>query len=111
MLPPHTISETNNTRSIEVFSWTLKTFVAPIISASEVDAMQASLGLPLPEMTFGNNSLVIRHNPSGWEYCFDTESALRLVRNGELQPGDGSVKVGYSDAWFKSRSVVVYMKR
>ncbi|GJJ07201.1 hypothetical protein Clacol_001401 [Clathrus columnatus] len=102
-LPPHTTSETNNTRKIDIFSWSLETNVAPIISASEVDAMQANLGFPLPEMTFGNNSLVIKHNPSGWEYRFDTETALKWVKNGELQSGDGSVKVGYSDAWFKSR--------
>lgn len=107
MLPPHKISETNNTRRIDIFSWSLETIVAPIITASEVDAMQANLGLPLPEMTFGNNSLVIRHIPSGWAYRFDAESALKWVKTGELQSGDGSVKVGYSDAWFKSRSVVV----
>ena len=100
-------SSTNGTRKIDIQSWTLETNTAPIINASESDALQASLGFPLPEMTFGNNALVLRHNPSGWEYRFDTEHALKCVKSGELQAGDGGVKVGYADAWLKSRSVQV----
>jgi len=102
-LPPHKLTETNNTRRIDIFSWTIETTAAPISNASQLDALQAILGFPLPEMTFGNNCLVIRHNPSGWEYQFDAEHALRQVKGGELQPGDGGVKVGYADAWLKSR--------
>jgi type 2A phosphatase activator TIP41 len=107
--PPHQVSEysTNGTRKIEILSWTLETTTAPIINAAESDALQASLGFPLPEMTFGNNALVLRHNPSGWEYRFDAENALKCVKSGELQAGDGGVKVGYADAWLKSRSVRV----
>lgn len=66
--------------------------------------MQEELdGLPLPEMPFGNNSLVIQHKKLGWEYRFDTLEALRLVRLGELKPGDGGVKVGYAKEWLESR--------
>ncbi|KAF8592780.1 type 2A phosphatase activator TIP41 [Ramaria rubella] len=101
--PPHQVSEYNNIRKIDIYSWTLETTAAPIINASESDALQAELGFPLPEMTFGNNALVLKHNPSGWEYRFDAEHALKVVRGGELQPGDGGVKVGYADAWLKSR--------
>lgn len=60
-------------------------------------------GLPLPEMPFGNNSLVIRHETLGWEYKFDTLEALRLVRLGDLRLGDGGVQVGYAKEWLKSR--------
>ncbi|KIJ37389.1 hypothetical protein M422DRAFT_178102 [Sphaerobolus stellatus SS14] len=102
-VPPHKLTETNNTRRIDIFSWSIETIVAPIINASESDELQASLGFPLPEMTFGNNSLVIRHNPTGWEYQLDATHALKQVRGGELQPGDGGVRVGYADAWLKSR--------
>lgn len=105
--PPHQISESNGTRTIDIQSWTLESITAPISNASESDALQASLGFPLPEMTFGNNALVLRHNPSGWEYRFDAENALKCVKSGELQAGDGGVKVGYADAWLKSRSVRV----
>ena len=66
--------------------------------------MQEELdGLPLPEMPFGNNSLIIRHEGLGWEYKFDALEALRLVRLGNLEPGDGGVKVGYAKEWLKSR--------
>jgi len=104
-LPPHKLTESNNTRRIDIFSWSIETTAAPIINAVESDALQASLGFPLPEMTFGNNTLLIRHNPTGWEYQFDAAHALKQVRGGVLQPGDGAVKVGYADAWLKSRSV------
>lgn len=104
-LPHHQVSESNNTRRIDIHAWTLETTTASIINASEGDALQATLGFPLPEMTFGNNELVLRHNPSGWEYRFDAEHALKGVRSGELQDGDGGVKVGYADAWLKSRCV------
>jgi hypothetical protein len=110
-LPPHKLSETNNTRRIDIFSWSLEAITAPIINASESDTLQAKLGIPLPEMTFGNNSFELTHNPSGWKYRFDAENALKYVKRGELQPGDGGVKVGYADAWLKSRSVKVNMNR
>lgn len=60
-------------------------------------------GLPLPEMPFGNNSLVIRNEDFGWEYSFTTLEALRLIRLGELLPGDGGVQVGHAKAWLQSR--------
>ncbi|KAL5527721.1 hypothetical protein ACEPAG_6522 [Sanghuangporus baumii] len=102
-LPKHTIHEENGFRRIDVNDWSISAITRPIVSASEADALQRSLGIPLPEMTFGRNKLELRHNPSGWAYTFDVENALRGVKNGELGPGDGAVKVGYADAWLKSR--------
>ncbi|KAF8514874.1 type 2A phosphatase activator TIP41 [Hysterangium stoloniferum] len=102
-VPPHKLSETNNTRRIDIFSWSIETVAAPIINASESDTLQATLGIPLPEMTFGNNSLELTHNPSGFKYRFDAENALKHVKRGELEAGDGGIKVGYADAWLKSR--------
>lgn len=78
----------------------------PISNAAEITAMQDELnGLPFPEMPFGNNSLVIRNENLGWEYTFATLDALRSVRLGEFQPGDGGVQVGYAKEWLQSRSV------
>jgi len=54
-------------------------------------------------MTFGNNYLTLEHRTSGWKYAFCTGDALAGVTNGELGEGDGGVKVGYADAWLKSR--------
>lgn len=56
-------------------------------------------------MLFGNNSLVVRNDERKWEYTFDTREALRGVRLGELEEGDGAVKVGYAKEWLQSRYV------
>ena len=103
-LPDHNLHESPNSRGITINNWTITATTKPISSAAELDALQSTLGgLPLPEMTFGSNTLELVHGPSGWKYVFGTEGALRGVKNGELGEGDGGVKVGYADEWLKSR--------
>jgi type 2A phosphatase activator TIP41 len=102
-LPKHKLSESPNSRAIEIFDWTVTAQTGPISSATHCDALHASLGISLPEMTFGGNVLQITHRPSGWTYAFRAEDALAGVKNGPLEAGDGGVKVGYADAWLKSR--------
>ena len=63
------------------------------------------MGIPDPEMMFRNKLLRITHRPSGWTYAFRVADALRGVKSGPLEDGDGGVKVGYADAWHKSRWV------
>ncbi|RDB19880.1 TIP41-like protein, partial [Hypsizygus marmoreus] len=103
-VPQHKLLESPNSRSIEVFDWFITASTNPISNAPDCDALQASLGLPLPEMTFGSNYLTLEHRPSGWKYSFNTSSALKAVKNGELGEGDGGVKVGYADKWLESRT-------
>lgn len=102
-VPHHKLSETPNSRSIEIKDWLITASTNPISNAGESDALQASLGIPLPEMTFGSNYLALEHRASGWKYAFCTGDALAGVKNGALCEGDGGVKVGYADAWLKSR--------
>lgn len=103
-IPEHKLTETPNSKSIEVGEWVITAITNPISNAPELDSLQHNLsGIPLPEMTFGNNSLELEHKASGWKYHFNTEDALRGVKNGELTEGDGGVKVGYADAWLQSR--------
>lgn len=102
-VPHHTLQESPNSRSIQINDWLITASTNPISNAGECDALQASLGFPLPEMTFGNNFLLLEHRKSAWSYSFETGEALRCVKNGELGEGDGGVKVGYADAWLKSR--------
>ena len=105
-VPKHRLLESPNSRAIEIGSWTITACTNPISDAGRCDALQSAIGgIPLPEMTFGNNSLELEHRDTGWKYAFDTEEALKCVRNGELQEGDGGVKVGYADAWLRSRCV------
>lgn len=103
-VPEHKLSESPNSRAIEIFDWTVTAQTGPISSAAHCDALQASLGIPHPEMMFGNNLLKIAHRPSGWTYAFRVEDALRGVKSGPLADGDGGVKVGYAEAWLKSRT-------
>ncbi|KAJ4479195.1 type 2A phosphatase activator TIP41 [Lentinula aciculospora] len=151
-LPKHTLLEFPNSRSILVGNWRIIASTNPISNASQCDQLQSDLssgndgGIPLPEMTFGNNSLKIEWKPGGfigrdkrqkrnrnpnhidnakeqdysseseaeeetqdaseaeWKYEFDTLHALLGVKKGELEPGDGGVKVGYAEEWLKSRT-------
>jgi len=106
-LPYHTLQESPNSRGITVRDWQISAWTHPISNATELDAIQASLGIPLPEMTFGNNVLELEHKPSGWKYEFSATRALKGVKNGPLEEGDGGVKVGYAEAWLKSRCIAV----
>ena len=106
-IPEHKLSESPNSRTIEIGDWVITATTNPISNATECDTLQAALsGMPLPEMTFGNNFLELMHIPSSWCYAFTTGEALRCVKNGELVEGDGGVKVGHSEAWMQSRCVV-----
>jgi hypothetical protein len=102
-VPEHKLSESPNSRAIEIFDWTVTAQTGPISNATHSDALHAALGIPLPEMTFGSNLLRITHRPTGWSYAFRVEDALKGVKNGPLGAGDGGVKVIYADSWLKSR--------
>ena len=50
-VPDHKLSESPTSRSIEVGGWLITTSTRPISNAKDLDALQSSLGFPLPEMT------------------------------------------------------------
>jgi len=102
-VPEHKLSESPNARSIEVNGWFITASTNPISNAFECDSLHGILGIPLPEMTFGNNFLTLEHRSSGWKYSFTTGEALKAVKKGELEEGDGGVKVEHADAWLRSR--------
>ncbi|KAF8165638.1 type 2A phosphatase activator TIP41 [Crassisporium funariophilum] len=103
-VPQHQLQESPNSRSIEIFDWLITASTNPISNAPQCDALQSALGIPLPEMTFGNNFLTLEHRPSGAKYSFTTPAALKGVKRGELGEGDGGVKVGYAEKWLQSRT-------
>ena len=84
--------------------WTITSHKYPISDAEELHEIQSQLHFPVPEMTYGNNKLVLRHNSTGWEYVFETLGALQAVRAGE-EASDTEIKVGHADAWLKSRYI------
>lgn len=98
----HAMSDSD---SITYSNWRIVASKSHISTSAELDSLHAELGIPLPEMTFGNNSLAVTHLPSDAQYTFNTPAALRKVRAGELCDGDGAVKVDYAETWLSSRCV------
>lgn len=88
----------------KVFSnaeWEIRTSRTPILSSAEIDSATENIGIPMPEMIFGNNYVHLIHKPTNWSIQFNTLPALELVdKTGER---DGLVQVAYSKAWQKSR--------
>jgi len=95
---PHTLSYTHASRSIVIAGWTVTATKLPISSSSESDKLSAKLGIPVPEMTFGNNSINIA-GPNGWQCEFSTQEALDAVD----KTGSQGMKVSYSEQWNRTR--------
>lgn len=75
----------------------------PISKAEPIEEMQKKLGIPPPEMIFGDNLLSIKHKQTGWEIEFNSFDALDRVDKTDKN----MLKVAYSQAWSSSRCVVV----
>ena len=71
----------------------------PISKSGPIDAMAARLGIPVPEMIFGDNLVSVRHAPSGWQVSFTAEAALDLVD----KTGSNMLQVAYAGEWSSSR--------
>lgn len=98
------VSQSSNGSTIKKYPWTITSSTQPISNAVEIATIQDELnGLPIPEMPYGNNSLVIKNDPVGWEYSFTALEALRGVKLGAFEEGDGGVQVGYAKEWLQSR--------
>ena len=104
---PHTLATTHSSRSITLGGWTVTASKLPICSSSDCDELAAKLGIPVPEMTFGNNSVSIE-GPNGWKCDFNTHQALDAVD----KTGSQGIKVSYSEQWnrmrYISRSISTY---
>lgn len=79
--------------------WIISTQTSPILKADPIDALHARLGIPIPEMIFGDNHVTITHVPSGWSLSFNAEDALDMVSKTE----EGMLSVAYSEEWKRDR--------
>lgn len=61
--------------------------------------MSSRLGIPIPEMIFGDNLVAIRHAASGWSIEFTAEAAL----DGVDKTGANMLQVAYAGEWSSSR--------
>ncbi|GAB0136694.1 hypothetical protein EsDP_00004987 [Epichloe bromicola] len=59
--------------------FTISTRKLPISKAGAIDQLTAKLGIPVPEMIFGDNLVSIAHGPAGWSIEFNAPDALDAV--------------------------------
>ncbi|KAK9368357.1 TIP41-like family-domain-containing protein [Lipomyces kononenkoae] len=89
--------------SISRAGWSIHTAKRPILNSDEIDQMTSLIKIPVPEMIFGNNHVIIRHDSCGFEVGFNAVDALdRVAKHGN--PDGGLVKVSYSDSWLKDKA-------
>ena len=79
--------------------WRISTRKLPILKAEPIEQMNDKLGIPVPEMIFGDNFVAIEHLPSGWKLDFNTFDALDRVS----KTSDGMLQVAYSEEWKRDR--------
>ncbi|WVW78259.1 hypothetical protein I302_100212 [Kwoniella bestiolae CBS 10118] len=124
--PQYSINKTPNVHTIKIGSWEIETIKKPILNGKEIDVAEKSLNLPLPEMTFGNNSLRLSYSPSSSsstttttstslnapsgqdqvQLKFDSIEALGGVATGEgwEERVGGGVKVSMAEKWSSKSS-------
>ncbi|KAG6004243.1 hypothetical protein E4U21_001302 [Claviceps maximensis] len=80
-------------------AFTISTRKLPISKAAAIDALTEKLGIPVPEMIFGDNLVSIAHRPSGWTIAFTTPDALDAVD----KTNKHILKVAYARDWESTR--------
>lgn len=71
----------------------------PISKSGPIDEMSKRLGIPVPEMIFGDNMVSIEHLATGWRLEFNAYDALDRVDKTDKN----MLKVAYSKEWSSSR--------
>ncbi|KAM3081148.1 Tap42 interacting protein [Clarireedia jacksonii] len=71
----------------------------PISKSGPIDEMSHKLGIPVPEMIFGDNLVAIEHLASGWRMEFNAYDALDRVDKTDKN----MLQVAYSREWSRSR--------
>ncbi|KAF4555544.1 Type 2A phosphatase activator TIP41-like protein [Elsinoe fawcettii] len=79
--------------------WRISTRKMPILKAEPIEEMNSKLGIPVPEMIFGDNFVAVEHLSSGTRLEFNAFEALDRVSKTK----DGMLQVAYSEEWKKDR--------
>jgi type 2A phosphatase activator TIP41 len=79
--------------------WKITTRKQPILKADPIEELSKSIGIPIPEMIFGDNVVAIEHISTGWTLEFNAKDALDAVSKTEK----GMLQVAVADAWKKDR--------
>jgi type 2A phosphatase activator TIP41 len=96
---PHPGHPSAATRTHIQGSFRIATRKLPISKAGPIDALNARIGIPIPEMIFGDNLVSVTHIPTGWTLEFNAEGALDTVD----KTGKHMLKVAYARDWESTR--------
>ncbi|KAK4552333.1 Tap42 interacting protein [Recurvomyces mirabilis] len=80
-------------------TWRITTRKLPILKAQPIDNLSDDLGIPIPEMIFGDNLVSITHLPTAWTLSFNARDALDRVSKTE----EGMLQVAVAEEWKKDR--------
>lgn len=81
-------------------AWRISTRKQPILKAEPIEEMSQQIGIPIPEMIFGDNFVSIAHVASGLSISFNARDALDRVSKTE----EGMLQVAVAEEWKKERS-------
>ncbi len=71
----------------------------PISKSGAIEDLSQAIGIPVPEMIFGDNVVEIAHLPTGWTLRFDARDALDAVDKTDRN----MLQVAYARDWSSSR--------
>jgi len=80
-------------------TWQISTRKLPILKAGPIEALNTRIGIPIPEMIFGDNYVRLTHVPSGWTLDFNAADALDRVSKTE----EGMLQVAVAEEWKETR--------
>lgn len=101
--PPSTASQGNaGIQSITTQNgvWKITTRKLPILKAEPIEELSRAIGIPIPEMIFGDNFVSITHAKTGWTLEFNAKDAMDRVSKTE----EGMLQVAVAEEWKKERS-------
>ncbi|KAK8847552.1 hypothetical protein IAR55_005411 [Kwoniella newhampshirensis] len=86
--PFFSLTSSKYSNKIAIGPWRIEATKKPILNGKEIDAAEKMLNLPLPEMTFGNNSLSLTYDPSSSSSSSGSISTLRTDSNSSSNCGE-----------------------
>jgi len=81
-------------------AWRVTTRKLPILKAEPIEELSNAIGIPIPEMIFGDNIAAITHVKTGWTLEFNAKDAMDRVSKTE----EGMLQVAVAEEWKKERS-------
>lgn len=94
---PQALSAATRTHAQSRFR--ISTRKLPISKAGPIEDLEKRIGIPMPEMIFGDNAVWVTHAPTGWTLGFSAAPALDAVD----KTGEKMLKVAYARDWESTR--------